>query len=377
MTIKEYILARAARQGVPASGTFELTARCNLNCRMCYIRRAADDVAARAAEMTSNEWLRLGREAVDAGMTYLLLTGGEPMLRPDFCRIYREMAEMGVLILINTNATVISDEVIETFEKYPPEAVNITLYGMSEETYGELCGSKRGFSAAMEGISRLRGLGVRVNINTTFTRPNACDMDALAAFARENDIPIRSAAYVFPPVRGGCGSDEVVMDAADHGRLTARFDLSVLGEREIEERRKYLSGCAEAYAGIGECAEYSDGGCMAGRGSFWVSFDGRLMGCGMLPGISEDVRTQTFAEAWNSLRARLGAVMKPAKCARCAYAKVCNVCGAVIASLSGDETLIPRLCGAEHAVELTPELEERLARLVCRRTEAYVREFLK
>ena len=73
---------------MPLSFELELTARCNNHCRHCYVDLPADDERARAAELTTDEVLALGREAVDLGALWCLLTGGEPLLRNDFADIY-------------------------------------------------------------------------------------------------------------------------------------------------------------------------------------------------------------------------------------------------------------------------------------------------
>ena len=105
MNIKKYVFQKAAINHIPVSGTFELTPRCNLSCEMCYIRMSAAEEATIGQELTADEWLSLGKQAVDAGMVYLLLTGGEPLQRPDFSEIYSGLAEMEILLTLNTNGT--------------------------------------------------------------------------------------------------------------------------------------------------------------------------------------------------------------------------------------------------------------------------------
>ena len=106
---------------------------------MCYIHTQGQDKNSLQKELTLEQWLDIGRQAVDAGMIYLLLTGGEPTLRADFPQIYEGMARMGVLISVNTNGVFLPPNLLELFKRYPPEKINITLYGMSSDTYGELC----------------------------------------------------------------------------------------------------------------------------------------------------------------------------------------------------------------------------------------------
>ena len=80
----EYLHAKASRLNIPLSGTFELTPVCNMACRMCYVRMTKAQQEALHPLRTAEEWLELGKTAKDRGVLYLLLTGGEPFLRPDF-----------------------------------------------------------------------------------------------------------------------------------------------------------------------------------------------------------------------------------------------------------------------------------------------------
>ena len=140
------LFARADMLGVPLSGTFELTPRCNFRCKMCYIHRAEHDAAARAAERSAAQWLALAEQCCREGTLMLLLTGGEPLLRPDFREIYTGCKRMGLVLSVNTNASLIDDDMVELFAANPPRRVNITLYGASPETYGALCGSREAYA---------------------------------------------------------------------------------------------------------------------------------------------------------------------------------------------------------------------------------------
>ena len=89
-----YLHSRGAKLGLPIGGSFELTARCNFNCRMCYVHLSQAQIhAGRGRELTTEEWIRLAQEATDRGMVFALLTGGEPFLRSDFFEIYNAAME--------------------------------------------------------------------------------------------------------------------------------------------------------------------------------------------------------------------------------------------------------------------------------------------
>ena len=95
--LSRYFHAKGRRLGLPVGGTFELTARCNFNCPMCYVHMTQEQVDAAGKELTAAQWLELAREARDRGMIFALLTGGEPLMRRDFFEIYKGMKELGLL----------------------------------------------------------------------------------------------------------------------------------------------------------------------------------------------------------------------------------------------------------------------------------------
>lgn len=201
------LFAKSAKRGIPLSGTFELTARCNLRCRMCYIHREENDGEIKTEEFSSEEWLNIAKEAQQCGMLFLLLTGGEPFIRPDFEEIYRRCRELGIIVSINTNGTMLGEKQVELLRKLPPQRVNITLYGASEATYEKLCRSGSAFERAYRAVAMLTEAGVPVKINYSATPYNIGDLDAVERFANEHNLPLQAATYMFPPVRADENSE--------------------------------------------------------------------------------------------------------------------------------------------------------------------------
>ena len=86
--IGKYLEQQAYANKIPFKGVFELTARCNFNCKMCYVHRQ-DSALCKSQEKSAEWWIDLGKKAVEQGVVFLLITGGEPLLRDDFPQIYR------------------------------------------------------------------------------------------------------------------------------------------------------------------------------------------------------------------------------------------------------------------------------------------------
>jgi MoaA/NifB/PqqE/SkfB family radical SAM enzyme len=77
----------------------------------------------------------IARQAVRMGAMWCLITGGEPLLRDDFPDIYMGLKRLGLLVAVFTNATLISAEHVALFKKYPPRDIEITVYGVTKNTY--------------------------------------------------------------------------------------------------------------------------------------------------------------------------------------------------------------------------------------------------
>ena len=123
-SVEKMLFDRAARTHTPIYGGFELTPYCNLTCRMCYIRALKPSLPVQDAQT----WLSFGRQAAKAGTLVIQLTGGEPMLHPQFREIYSGLKAMGMIITMNTNATLIDESMADFLAANMPRRVNVSLY---------------------------------------------------------------------------------------------------------------------------------------------------------------------------------------------------------------------------------------------------------
>ena len=343
--IRRYLYQKATRDRVPLAGTFELTPRCNLHCRMCYIRTSEADMRVCGREITAAEWIAMGQTCREAGTLFLLLTGGEPFLRPDFREIYTALHEMGFVITINSNATLLDEATVAWLRRLPPFRVNVTLYGGSNETYARLCGDSHGFDRATRGIRRLCEAGISVVINASFTRANAADMDAIYAFAREMGLMLRPTVYMFPPVRSAHERtvDDVRLSPEEAGEVMVRVEECGHTPEGLEQLRQRVRAGLPCETEE-ECARTTDErmGCMAGRCSFWMTWDGRMTPCGMMNEPTAHPFADGFSAAWQAIVRGVEPIRLPPACGTCRYRPFCRVCGAVaLAEGVGDSTRRP------------------------------------
>ena len=153
---------------------------CSMACKMCYVRMTPEEVEASGKRLrTVEEWLDLARQMRERGTLMLLLTGGEPFTYPHFRELYEALRAMGFVISINTNATLINEETVAWLKENPPQRVNITLYGSSDETYARLCGHPTGHTVVTHAIDLLREAGILVKLNCSVTPDNVCDLEEI------------------------------------------------------------------------------------------------------------------------------------------------------------------------------------------------------
>jgi len=343
-----YIHRKGARLGLPIAGTFELTSNCNFSCRMCYVHGEN-----RRDAMSTRDWIELGRTARDAGMVFLLLTGGEPFLRKDFKEIYTALSEMGLLISVNTNASLIDDETFAFLVKHPPLRMNISLYACDDTVYRSLCGVPAA-KTVRHNIRRLREAGISVKINASVTPYNASEIESIYAFGREVGAPVQATGYMYPPVRicADCyGASPARFGAEEAAAQMLRCREQYLTPEQLKKRAAFIAD-GDTDCDVGE-AEGEGMRCRAGRTSFWVTWDGRMLPCGMFPGEGYRISETGFAAAWEAVRTDTQKIRLPKECSGCAYRQRCCVCAAAAIAETGSPEILP-----EYICRMTKTLEK-------------------
>lgn len=341
--VTEYFYQKAAASGIPLSGTFELTPLCNMNCKMCYVRLSAEEQQERGALATPEQWLSVAKQAKSAGMLYLLITGGEPFLYPGFPELMEQLHKMGLVITVNTNGTLIREDTVQWLKKCPPVRINISLYGASDETYGRLCGDRLGFTKVKEAICLLKEAGLRVKLNCSLTPENAADLPAMVDFAKEQDLYLQLATYMFPPVRRKPGSVEknFRFTPEQAAYYKAYGDYLTFTKERFYALRQSLEELSENT----ECIRYNDGAvhCRAGSCSFWVTWQGQLLPCGMFPDKTAfNVFRRPLPICWEATKEMVAKIRMPEKCNNCPGKNTCRTCAAMVLAENGSFDEPPR-----------------------------------
>ena len=361
-TVERMLLSQARERNIPMNGSIELLPLCNLNCKMCYVRLSREEMEAQGRLRTAEEWISVAKEMKEAGVLFLLLTGGEPLLYPGFKELFVELKKMGMVLTTNTNGTMIDEEWADFFAENKPRRINITLYGSSEETYRELCRSEQGFAKVMNGIHLLKERDVDVKIAVSATKANEKDILDIVEIGRQLNLPVAVDTYMMPAVRER--NLPYDFQARLHPRKAARVRMEVL--KRIAKEGTFEQYCLNMMEQSEQMAgrEKKEEGicCMAGVCSFTVNWKGHLQPCVIMDHPYVSVFEEGFKAAWDKVMTAAKDIKTNEKCSVCKYRPVCRTCAASGMTEVGDyKDISPYMC--EYAEESYRLIKEEMKKM--------------
>lgn len=320
-----YLHEKGAKEGIPVSGTFELTDRCNFSCEMCYIHKNQR----KEDPLTASDWITLGGQAKNAGTVFLLLTGGEPLLREDFSEIYTALIKMGFVISINTNGSLLGNY-IELFKMFPPSRINVSLYGGSDDAYKRLC-KRDCFDTVISNIKKAQEAGLSVRLNSILTPENCDDGKKIVDIANSMKLHLKPTAYSYPALRADGTRAETAgrFTPEKAGELIYNIDKYRFNEEYYNKRaEKILRTCP---TDIGNKIR-----CRAGRSSYWITYEGKMLPCGMMDEPAEFPLRTDILTAFGRIREKTDAIRLPEECRSCEFSDICSVCAAMCKAETGE-----------------------------------------
>jgi len=332
----------------------EITARCNNNCRHCYINLPSNDKKAQENELSFDEIKKIIDEVVSLGALWCLITGGEPLLRKDFFEIYLYLKKKGLLVSVFTNGALITRKHIEFFKKYPPRDIEITVYGVTQETYEKITRVPGSFNAFMNGLNLLLEHGIKVRFKAMALRSNVNELSDISRFCRE-----RTKDYFrFDPFLHLRFDGNKKRNAEIKSERLSPKEIVAIEKRDPERFQALEKGCDKlimpelAYTNCNHLFH-----CGTGQGSFTVSYDGLFRLCSSLcyPDCVYDLRKGTLNEAWQNfipkvrdMRSNRNEFLN--KCRSCSLINLCMWCPAVSHLETGElDKPVEYFCELAHA----------------------------
>ena len=334
-TSEQALINMSAEKNIPVNGSIEVSPLCNMNCNMCYVRLSKEAMESKGRLRTADEWLSIAEEMKEAGTLFLLLTGGEPLLYPNFKKLYLGLKKLGMIITVNTNGTLINEEWAKFFESNKPRRVNVTLYGADEQAYRNLCHYPGGFEKTVNGIRLLKEHGVDVKLNFSLTRENIDDQEKMRQIAEELGVFFTMDPYMTPATRERDLPFEWQSRVSPEEAANTSF---MLMKQQVKDPEKFREFCMRNIQQIDQMSAYyaehpelhkqDPMGCLAGRCSYSLSWQGELHPCVLLTDPSANVFETGFSKAWEHVSEGLRTVTLHEDCSVCPRKHLCMTCAA-------------------------------------------------
>jgi len=319
---------------------WELTNACNLrcvHCRACPVEKISPE------DLSIDEARRLIDQISSFAKPAIVLSGGEPLVRPDCLEIARYGASRGLRMLLATNGTLLTAELAQDVADSGIQHISVSIDGASAASHDGFRRLPGAFEAAWSGVENAKAAGLSFQINTTVSKHNIDEIPDILELAISRGA---EALHIFLLVPTGCGreiADDEMIDPQEYERV-----LSWFYEQSKDERIALKATCAPHYARIARQKARAEGalephpsvtGCLAGSAVCFVSHRGEVYPCGYLPVSAGNIRRQDFKSIWES--AEVFRVLRDednlqGKCGCCEYRRVCGGCRARAYALTGN-----------------------------------------
>jgi MoaA/NifB/PqqE/SkfB family radical SAM enzyme len=292
--MSEYLKREETRKfpRIPLEGSLDLTYRCNNNCRHCWLRIPAGS-SERKRELSLDEIKKIVDEARSMGCRRWSISGGEPMLRPDFREIFDYIASKCASYSLNTNGTMITPQISGLMKQKGSKMV--ALYGATAEVHDHITRTPGSFEATMQGFAYLKQAGAGFIVQLIPMRDNYHQLDDM----------IRLAGSLSRHWR--IGASWLYLSASGEPKRNQEIMRQRLDPKQVVELDKpdvsYEESTKEGEGHYYECLDEDDrlfASCIGMRRDFHIDPYGQMTFCSFVqaPGLRYDLRKGTFKECW-------------------------------------------------------------------------------
>ena len=346
---------------------WELTRECNLFCAHC---RGSAGQGQYKGELSTDECFHLIDQILQVGNPTIILTGGEPLARQDVLPIAKYAVSRGLRVVMGSNGTLITEEMATKLKDVPISRIGISLDFPIAELQDDFRGKAGAFEAAMAGIANAHRAGIEVQINSTITKLNVTYLDALLSLALKVGA-VAFHPFMLVPTGRGKGLESVELPPEQYEQtLNWIYDRQLeLGDRMffkptdvphylrvVKQRQKQNRGITRRDPTTGHNPLNSiTRGCLAGIGFCFISYQGKVKGCGYLDVEAGDIRKKNFSQIWSNspLFCKLRDLSNlKGKCGICEYKRICSGCRARAYEATGDYLEAEPYCIYEPAAQL-------------------------
>ena len=324
---------------IPLNGSLELSLKCNFRCKHCYVSHGHNPSPDRI-ELSTAEVKRILDEITEMGCLWLLITGGDPLIRKDFPEIWEYAKKKGLILTLFTNGSLVTPQIADFLAEWRPFSVEITVYGATEETYERVTGIRNSYRRAMRGINLLLERKIPLKLKTMVMTLNRHEFEEIRALADRLGCEFRFDPVVNGGIELTVPTEALRIPVSDILQIESQDPIrAAFWEKKVQElpdRGKPLDNLYNCYAGIR---------------SFHIDAYGKLMLCMVDRSKTFNLCNASFKQGWMEFlpHARM---MKPTdqyECHNCYLRDICAQCPAYGYLEYGDpECRVEFLCELTH-----------------------------
>lgn len=315
--------------------SWNITRRCNLHCRHCYLPAAYKDENTSGTntspELSTQEALQvIDQIAIVNPEVLLILSGGEPILRKDIYELAEYASGKGMMVVLGSNGLLINNEVALKLRQKGVSGVSISLDSINPEIHDSIRSLEGAWESAVEAISICQGNGLAVQVNTVVTKNNYDEIPKLVQYSKTLGVKVFSPFFLICTGRG----EEVTDITPEQYEQILSFI--------VESRGRYngmmiRTRCAPTFRRIlyqsnsqSPLLKMDTGRCMAGIDYCRITPEGDVTPCPYMQLSVGNIKVENFKDLWENSR-EFNSLRNPSlkgKCKLCEYRLICGGCRA-------------------------------------------------
>lgn len=310
------------KNNIPGTGFFELTPLCNLDCKMCYVH--LQDPSVKGRMLTGGQWIDLMEDAIQHGMIRACLSGGEAMTHPDFWDIYMYLINQGIPVHLKTNGILLNEQTIGKLKKYPPEWIDVSLYGCNPESYIEVTGVNA-FEQVVININNTLEARLPLQIAITPSKYMEPWIEDVMKLADSFDVSVVISNFLIDPNENTDRQKNSFALSADEYKAIDKLKDAIFPAENIK-KDEYEPDDENPYSMSPDSRKGLR--CLAGRGMFCMNWDGTMSPCVSFPRsiiVAEPMKTG-FEKAWEIINDGVKNYEIPEQCIDCEICARCVFC---------------------------------------------------
>jgi len=335
----------------PFIAIWEVTQACDLACVHC---RASAQPDRNPLELSTDEGKRLIDQIAALKVPVFVLTGGDPIKRPDLFELIGHARAVGVRVSLTPSATpLLTREIVVRLKEAGLARLAVSMDGASAETHDAFRGMNGSFARTLDAVRWANEIGLPVQINTTFSRRNIGEIDSIVALMEKLKITLWSVFFLVPTGRGklndllSADEFESVFEKVYSLSKTASFDIKTT---EAQHYRRFLlqQKVAERKLGMGSSSVLERSvdaigraprGLNDGKGFVFISHKGEVFPSGFLPLSAGNIREQELATIYREsplFRDLRDTSKLEGNCGSCEFKEICGGSRARAHALTGN-----------------------------------------